>query len=281
MRQRPTGGSPTDVSVVVAVRDGAQTLRQCMESIFAQQGCTLELIIVDGLSKDATPTIVRSFDDARIVLIREADEGIYDAWNKALTAAKGTWCSFLGADDYFPEPYALAGLVAAAEASPGSPVFVSGRHLLVGDGDARVVGDRIGDLSQSINRGELRSHVGALHRTEALRNVGGFDASFRISGDLDALLRLTATGTLWSTSVLIATVRWGGLSTQPAGSVEHVRERRRILRRYRSPAAAEWLAVLPVIRRAVVHWSGRAVRALLGRGAASRVLSALRRHRAV
>ena len=123
--------------------------------------------------------------------------------------------------------------------------------------------------------------VGLEHAPHPLDSIGGFDASFRICGDLDALHRLMTVGTLWSTSVLIVTVGWGGLSTQPAGSVELVRERRRILRRYRSPAAAEWLAVLPVIRRAVVRWSRRVVRALLGRGAASRVLVALRRHRAV
>lgn len=283
MTQRHTGSSLTDVSVIVAVRDGAQTLRPCMESILAQEGCTLELLIIDGLSKDRTPAIVRSFDDPRIVFVREPDESIYDAWNKALTVARGTWCCFFGADDHIPEPHALASLVAAANANafPIGPVFVSGRHLLVGDGDSRAVGNRVGDLSQSIHRGELRSHVGALHRTEALRSIGGFDASFRICGDLDALHRLMTVGTLWSTSVLIATVHWGGLSTQPAGIVALVRERRRILRRYRNPAAAEWLAALPVIRRAVVRWSSRVVGALLGRGAASRVLTALRRHRAV
>lgn len=123
--------------------------------------------------------------------------------------------------------------------------------------------------------------MGALNRTEALQSVGGFDASFRICGDLDALHRLMTVGTLWSTSVLIATVSWGELSTQPAGSVERVRERRRILRRYRSPAATEGFAALPVIRRAVVRCASWVVSALLGRGAASRVVIALRRHRAV
>lgn len=93
-----------NVSVVVAVRDGAQTLRLCMESILAQEGCTLALIIFDGLSKDATPTIVRSFDDSRIVLIPEADEGIYDAWNKGLMVAQGTWCSLLARTTTSPSP---------------------------------------------------------------------------------------------------------------------------------------------------------------------------------
>lgn len=267
-----------DVSVVVAVKNGAATLRECIDSVLEQTGCDHELIVVDALSDDGTQSIVASYRSARIISIREEDHGIYDAWNKALTIARGRWCTYLGADDRFHRPDALADLVEAADSHPSRPVFVAGRHILIGDGDEREVGGRVGDLVSSLHRGELRSHVGALHRTTALREIGGFDTSFRTCGDLDALLRLSTAGMLWSTALVIAEVRWGGLSTRPTGAGALLSERWRILRRHHGYFAATWLAALPVIRRTSMRSVERLVRVLLGRGAASWTVQTLRRN---
>jgi glycosyltransferase involved in cell wall biosynthesis len=268
-----------DVSVVVAVKNGAATLRQCIQSVLGQTGCDFEIIVIDALSDDGTRSIIDSLESPRLTCVREADRGIYDAWNKALVIARGRWCAFLGADDYLHEPHALADLLAVADAHPDGSVFVSGRHLLVEEGEEREVGDPIGDLSASLSLGELRSHVGALHRTDALRSIGGFDASFRTCGDLDALLRLVEVGTLWSTATLVATVRSGGLSTRHAGAVGLIRERRRILRRFHGPFAASMFAARPVIRRTLVRLIDRMLVPLFGRRVASRTLRALRRLR--
>lgn len=68
-----------DVSVIVAVRNGASTLSQCIDSVLAQTGCTVALIVVDGMSTDATAEIVSGYGDRVTYSIREPDVGIYDA----------------------------------------------------------------------------------------------------------------------------------------------------------------------------------------------------------
>ena len=60
----------------------------------------VEILIVDGGSTDSTMEIVKSYGVSIDYSISEKDQGIYDAWNKALKVAQGEWVMFLGADDY-------------------------------------------------------------------------------------------------------------------------------------------------------------------------------------
>ncbi|MEI7505135.1 MAG: glycosyltransferase, partial [Paludibacter sp.] len=70
-----------------------------MESIISQSFTDFEVHIIDGVSKDNTLEIVKSFNDKRIQILSEIDNGIYDAMNKGIKLAKGKWLYFLGSDD--------------------------------------------------------------------------------------------------------------------------------------------------------------------------------------
>ena len=50
------------ISVVIAVRNGAETLQRALESIFGQTYEHLELIVMDGASSDGTVTILERYD---------------------------------------------------------------------------------------------------------------------------------------------------------------------------------------------------------------------------
>lgn len=94
------------LSIIVVTLNAASTLRRALESVQAQEFPSLDLVIVDGASVDATVAIVHElFPDAR--LVSEPDHGIYDAMNKGLGLARGEWIYFLGADDAFHAPDVL------------------------------------------------------------------------------------------------------------------------------------------------------------------------------
>ncbi|MDL5501794.1 MAG: glycosyltransferase, partial [Candidatus Methanoperedens sp.] len=82
------------------VYNGAKTLQRCIDSVSNQSYLNKELIIIDGGSTDGTIEILRSSQDKITYWQSGPDNGIYDAWNKALDHARGDWICFLGSDDY-------------------------------------------------------------------------------------------------------------------------------------------------------------------------------------
>ena len=87
------------ISVVIVVYNAEATIGYAIDSVLQQTYKKFELIIIDGESKDHTVQIVKSYKDKINYFISEKDKGIYDAMNKGITAAKGEWILFLGADD--------------------------------------------------------------------------------------------------------------------------------------------------------------------------------------
>ncbi len=89
------------ISVIIVVYNGGDTIRQAMDSVLQQTYKNIELVIIDGESKDKTVQIIKDYADKICYFISEKDKGIYDAMNKGIAAAKGEWVLFLGADDAF------------------------------------------------------------------------------------------------------------------------------------------------------------------------------------
>jgi len=87
------------VSIIIVTFNAAALLQQCLDSIYRQTYPFLELIIIDGASKDGTVDILKANSDKIASWKSEPDKGIYDAMNKSLKYITGQWVYFLGADD--------------------------------------------------------------------------------------------------------------------------------------------------------------------------------------
>jgi glycosyltransferase involved in cell wall biosynthesis len=87
------------LSIVTVVLNGAKTLERAIQSVLSQDFPELDYVIIDGGSTDGSVDIIRKYE-ARIGYWRsEPDNGLYDAMNKGVRAARGRWVLFLGADD--------------------------------------------------------------------------------------------------------------------------------------------------------------------------------------
>jgi hypothetical protein len=106
-----TGRLVPRVSIITPVYNGAAYIGEAIESVLAQTWRDWELIVVDDGSTDATPDILQSFLDPRIVCIRQENQGEAGARNTGLDRARGEYIAFLDADDLYL-PSALADLVA-------------------------------------------------------------------------------------------------------------------------------------------------------------------------
>jgi len=84
------------ISIVIASRNAASTLQQCLDSIICQRFQDWEIVIMDGASEDSTLDLLRE-RGAWINYWQSAkDQGICQAWNRALNHVSGQWILFLG-----------------------------------------------------------------------------------------------------------------------------------------------------------------------------------------
>jgi glycosyltransferase involved in cell wall biosynthesis len=88
----------TDVSVIIPVYNGAETIARAVRSVLAQDYRSYELIVVDDGSTDSTGDVVRGFGSG-IQYIRQENRGPAAARNAGAKIASGEYLAFLDADD--------------------------------------------------------------------------------------------------------------------------------------------------------------------------------------
>lgn len=95
------------ISVITVVYNSRELLRGTIESVKAQTLKDLEYVVIDGGSKDGTKELVAVYDEYVDVFVSEPDHGIFDAMNKGLKLAKGSFILFLNAGDHLASPIVL------------------------------------------------------------------------------------------------------------------------------------------------------------------------------
>jgi glycosyltransferase involved in cell wall biosynthesis len=227
--------SATLISVIVAIFNGRATLQQCIDSVAQQTYPNIELIAIDGGSKDGTVDLLNANQEKIAYWISEPDRGIYNAWNKGLAQAKGEWICFLGADDYFWDDTVLERMVAHLDMLPATIRVAYGQVMLIGDaGQAlRSIGETWEQVKETFKFMPYMNipHVGTMHRRCLFEQHGKFDESFRIAGDYELLLRELITGdAVFIPNIITAGQRLGGISTDTSN---HLRLRREVRRAQR------------------------------------------------
>jgi glycosyltransferase involved in cell wall biosynthesis len=86
-------------SVIIPVYNAASTLARSIESVLSQKGTTYEIIVIDGDSTDGSKAIIEQYKSQLSYYESAKDKGVYDAMNKGIAKASGTWIYLLGADD--------------------------------------------------------------------------------------------------------------------------------------------------------------------------------------
>jgi glycosyltransferase involved in cell wall biosynthesis len=85
------------VSVVVAVSNGERYMKSALKSIFRQNHCPFEIIVVDGQSVDQTAAIAQSFESVKYIY--QVGNGLANGRNIGIEAAQGQFIAFLDSDD--------------------------------------------------------------------------------------------------------------------------------------------------------------------------------------
>lgn len=223
-----------DVSVIIAAWKAADFVERSIKSALASIGVSIEVIVVDDASPDATfETLERlAAADSRIVARRlPKNAGPSAARNAGLGLARGRYVAVLDADDAI-EPGRLAALIKAAESARADIVVdnmvevdeageTRGTQLFLRSPDfAR---DRDIDLATWVRFNHPMSgadnlgYLKPLIRREKLVETGiSYDASLRNSEDYYLVAHLLAGGARMTYSA-----DSGYLYTRSAGSTSH------------------------------------------------------------
>src|SRR2546421_634745 len=108
----------TAVSAVIPVYNGERYVGEAIRSVLDQTQPSLECLVVDDGSTDATPDVVSGFG-AAVTHVRTQRGGVSKARNHGIRIARGELVAFLDHDDVWL-PAKLERQVEALRAQPGA-----------------------------------------------------------------------------------------------------------------------------------------------------------------
>lgn len=185
------------VSVIMPCFNAAPYIEQAVRSVLDQTYATIELIIVDDGSTDASPEIVSRLSDAypgRIRSAEQANAGPYAARNHGLRLATGDYIAFLDADDWWRNDFAEKLLAAVSQDDSVALAYCGWQNIGLqgGRGDPHVPPDyELEDKAARFLRAAAPWPIHtALVRRSVLDEVGGFDLDLPTCMDYDLWLRI-------------------------------------------------------------------------------------------
>lgn len=182
-----------NLSIIIATYNSGKTLKNTLDSLVGQTYKEFEVIIVDGLSKDNTVSIIKEYESKFLEMnipyfwTSEADTGIYDAWNKALNKVNSLWIAFLGSDDIY-YPNALE--VYNQEINKHSNInYISSQVEYVDSNNKllKIIGKAYN--YDQMNRYMNIAHVGSFHHRDLFFKHGNFNTEYKIVADYDFLMK--------------------------------------------------------------------------------------------
>ena len=199
---------PVTVSVIVPVYNHARWVKEALESVIAQTGVTLELIIIDDASSDNSWGIVQEWSQQYPHLCiylhqHKSNLGAPATLNEGLQRAQGDYLAILNSDDVW-QPNRLARLLTLAE-NEAFDFIATDVMLLDADSQRKEAREphwsayfaglkqdlqQHQDLSATLLRGNLFiSTSNFFWRRSLYQQVGGF-AELRYVHDYEYLLRV-------------------------------------------------------------------------------------------
>lgn len=112
------------ISVVIPLYNKVDTIRRALNSVKNQTFRDFEIIVVDDGSTDGGGSVVESFEQQNLRIVRQKNAGVSAARNHGIEEAKGEYVAFLDADDEWKHDY-LQTQMLLAEKYPTCDVFVT------------------------------------------------------------------------------------------------------------------------------------------------------------
>ncbi len=177
--------SASNISVIIPLYNKASEIELTLRSVLMQSLQPREIIVVDDGSTDGSAEIVERLAAPLIRLIRQENQGVSAARNRAMREATGEWVALLDGDDVWCTDY-LKSVAQMIERWPNCGAYGTG--FFIDDGERRVVArfcQRTGVVdffAESMHSYVLIPSATTLRRDLALQ-LGGFPEGMRMGED--------------------------------------------------------------------------------------------------
>lgn len=215
---------PPFFTIITSTYNAADTLPRLLDSLASQTCRDFNWIVQDGASSDATMQIVEQYRDRLPEILADSskDNGIYDAWNKAIDRWQdkmGEWVLFLGADDTLFAHDTLATVKEKIEHLNEYIIFAAGDAILIDDSENIIYKNIIKDGEKAFNQRTFIMKIchSSLFTRKNIILKHKFDPSFTIVGDHYFLIKTWKHyDQLEVMHLMVTKMGFGGISSNPA-----------------------------------------------------------------
>jgi glycosyltransferase involved in cell wall biosynthesis len=182
------------VSVVMGVRNGADSLNATLDSLTSQEGVDLEILAVnDGSSDGSGPLLdARAADDPRLRVLHRPGRGLTRALIEGCASARGSFIARQDAGD-LSLPCRLLQQVRCLQGHPEASLCSTHVRLVVPEGaTAQVNAPEPQALADGLTGPAI--HGSVMMRRSAYEQAGGYRSMFYFAQDIDLWSRMVELG---------------------------------------------------------------------------------------
>jgi glycosyltransferase involved in cell wall biosynthesis len=205
----------TKVSVVTVCYNSQETIEDTIKSVIQQDYPNIEYIIVDGLSKDNTLSIVQKYKDKIAKVVSEKDKGIYDAINKGIELCTGNIVSVLNSDDMYASTTVISQVVAQINRDKTQAAYGDLNYVNRYDTQKIVRKWKSGNYKHGkFFKGWMPPHPTFFIEKSCYQKFGKFNLELKTSADYELMLRMIHVHRIKISYVphLLVNMRTGGQS---------------------------------------------------------------------
>ena len=201
------------VSIIMPVLNGEKFIKTALNSIIDQTYDNIELIVVDGGSTDNTVKILESYNEHLVHIIRETDEGMYNAINKGFQSSSGEIMCWLNSDDIYFQG-AIQNVVKTFN-SLKDIEWVTGRKVIINQNDQIIkIGCFRSFFRSFIRRGLYRgdafgfiSQESTFWKRSLFDKAGYLNEKFQLASDFELWTRFAEYAKLYSLNTILGAFR--------------------------------------------------------------------------
>lgn len=200
---------PSLVSIIVPSFNQGRFIRETIDSCLGQDYRPLEILVMDGGSKDDTVAILKSYNAApELQWWSEPDEGVVDAVNKGLARAAGDILTIQSTDDVFL-PGAITAAVDALRSASDVGLVYGDVELI--DANSRLIGvdeQDAFDYAAYLGRLQYIPQPGTCFTRAAMQATGPWRESVSYAADADFWMRIASRFTVTKIDRRVARYRY-------------------------------------------------------------------------
>ena len=205
------------ISIITPTFNSEKNIYKNISSVSQQTYKNWEQIIIDNNSTDNTLSIVNKFNEKKIKIVKEKDEGIFDAINKGIINSSGEIISILHSDDFYHDNNVLNLIVEKFQNVKSDIIY--GNIIYVAENTEKKILRywKSGPYKKGLFlKGWSPPHTAFIVKRSVHEKYGYYDKKLGNSADFELMYRLLEKNQCHSNYIdkIMVTMRYGGESNK-------------------------------------------------------------------